>query len=117
MSGTTPPTTVLPNVHLASVPDDKLTDYLLDPNHPERKADFFIRFGFQPSGWRRLRDVLKEHPTLNPVVNISQTGYGTKYEVQCTIPSPDGRNPCIRSFWIINIGASVPKLLTAYARP
>jgi transposase len=115
MSGALP--AHLPNAAAAVVHDSKITDYLLDPSHSERKADFFMRFGFRPTRWRVLRDALKAHPMQNQVVDVYQTQWGTTYEVQCTIESPDGRNPCIRSFWNINLGATVPKLVSAYARP
>jgi hypothetical protein len=107
----------LPYARRAVVKDDKITGYLLNPSQPDNKADFFERFGFRFGAWRRLRDVLKEHPIQNMVVGVYPDEYGTLYEVQCMIPSPDGRNPCIRSFWIINNGGNVPKLVSAYARP
>jgi len=38
----------LPNAHLATVPERKVTHYLLNPAHPAggSKASFFLRFGF-----------------------------------------------------------------------
>jgi hypothetical protein len=38
----------LPNAHLATVPEAKVTRYLLNPAHPAggSKATFFLRFGF-----------------------------------------------------------------------
>src|SRR5439155_15608031 len=60
----------LPNVHLAMVPEQKVTRYLLDPAHPAggSKAAFFLRFGFLASNWRRLADALLAHARNNEVV-------------------------------------------------
>ena len=41
----------LPNAHLATVPEQKVTRYLLNPAHPS-KAPFFLRFGFTADDWR-----------------------------------------------------------------
>ena len=62
-----------------------------------------------------LRNALLDHPHTNPVVGQTTFAYGEMYEVRCAIASPDGRNPCIRSFWAVEPPGANPKFITAYA--
>ncbi len=48
------------------------------------------------------------------VANVEETGYGRRYSVDGQIRSPDGRNPTIRTVWIIETGLDIPRLITAY---
>ena len=45
----------LPNAQAATVPERKVTLYLLNPAHPAggSKASFFLRFGFTAADWQR----------------------------------------------------------------
>jgi hypothetical protein len=106
----------LPNAHFATVPVAKIRNYLLDAAHAGNggKADFFGSFGFTAENWLELRSALQQHPTLHAVVKITVSAWGTKYEVRCSLPSPDDRNPCVRSFWIIDAANPNPRFLTAY---
>lgn len=87
--------------------------------HPgnQGKANFFALFGFTPANWEALGAALVDHPLTNPAVNRTSFRYGEIYEVSCSIASPDGRNPCIRSFWAIETPETRPKFVTAYAAP
>jgi len=53
----------LPNCELATVPEEKITRYLLNPAHPAggSKAVFFLRFGFKIEEWRLLAEALLRH--------------------------------------------------------
>jgi hypothetical protein len=73
-----------------------------------------VSFGFTAENWLELRSALQQHPTLHAVVKITVSAWGTKYEVRCSLPSPDDRNPCVRSFWIIDAANPNPRFLTAY---
>jgi len=59
----------LSNCNLASVPERKITRYLLNPAHPAggSKAAFFLRFGFNVTRWRQLAALLLEHACENHV--------------------------------------------------
>jgi hypothetical protein len=108
--------TPLPNASVAVVPDAKVRDYLLEPTHPDNcgKAGFFNAFGFTARDWQHLRDALHQHAGMHPVIKERPTQYGITYEVRCNLPSPDGRNPCVRSFWAIDAANPSPRLITAY---
>ena len=109
----------LPNSENAVVEPKKLTKYLLSLDHPEGKgkAKFFIQHGFNPSEWEVLRTSLLNHGATHPVVLVETSDFGAKYVLECSVVSPDDRNPCIRSVWIVEPGQSSPRLVTAYANP
>jgi hypothetical protein len=109
----------LPKAGNATVDDAKISKYLLNDAHPQNrgKATFFTLFGFTQANWQELRDALRDHPQNNAVVGRTTFPYGEMYEVSCSIASPDGRNPCIRSFWAIQPPNTDPRFITAYAAP
>ena len=109
----------LPGFANAVVADAKITDYLLNDAHPNNggKAKFFMAFGFTPANWQELKNALLDHPRNNPYVSTTTTAYGEKYEVQCSLLTPDTRNPCIRSFWIVLAANPSPQFITGYAAP
>lgn len=100
----------------ARVDAPKVSGYLLCREHPDggSKARFFERFGFRLPNRATLVAALKEHGQVNPVVNEVETGYGRRYSVDGPIRSPDGRNPVIRTVWIVEPGVDEPRLITAY---
>lgn len=71
----------LPNREEAHVDQRKLTEYLLNRNHPDAKgkSTFFIeRYG---NDWKQLHDALLEH-TAGPVVGTEETRHGTMYVIE-----------------------------------
>ncbi len=106
----------LPNAALAHVEDVKVRDYLLNPGNLQNqgKAGQFERYGFVRDHWQVLADALCKHPTINPVVRMVSSPHGVKYVVECSLETPDHRNPCLRSVWIIEDGQDRPRLVTAY---
>lgn len=110
---------LLPNVAGAIVAHNKVHAYLLDPDHPGNggKAAFFAAFGFARPAWTALLEALRAHPRVNPVALIQPNPYGTRYVVRCSLASPDGRNPCITTVWIIDHGDPFPRLVTAFPSP
>lgn len=106
---------VLPNRHKCEIDDKKIIDYLLNLQHRDGgpKAKFFIRFGFSIICWRNLCVALKQHAVNNLVVEMVESEYGKKYVVTCEIATPDGRNPCINTVWIV-VDEAFPRLIAAY---
>lgn len=104
----------LPGGRLIS--EAKVTDYLLNPAHAvgRSKAAFFERFGFSLDRHVELLEGLLAHPQANAVVDVAATAYGIKSVVQCSLDTPDGRNPCIRSVWFLETGSKLQRLVTAY---
>ena len=106
----------LPNAGAAIVDRRKVTGYLLNPLNVQNqgKARQFGQFGFVMSDWQALAMALAEHPVTNDVSKTERSPYGTKYAVECHLATPDGRNPCLRSVWIVDNGQTTPRFVTAY---
>ena len=105
-----------PNAHRAEVPEEKVVSYLLSTDHPvgRHKAAFFARFGFRAERWEELAAALRNHVSDHDPVEVTATPFGTKYAVPGPLRSPDGRNPLVRSVWIVEHGENVPRLVTAH---
>jgi hypothetical protein len=110
--------TTLPNVSGAVVASEKVQAFLLNQNNAGNKgrARFFALFGFSAARWDALRDALRAHVVANQVVETETTVHGTTYTVRCGLRSPDGRNPCIFTIWIIETDG-LPRLVTAFPGP
>ncbi|MEL6060922.1 MULTISPECIES: DUF6883 domain-containing protein [unclassified Methylobacterium] len=98
------------------VPPAKLTDYLLRLDHPVggSKAAFFQALGFSDSHLDVITAALIAHPDHNPVAEIERDRWGTRCVVRCRIRTPDGRDPCILTVWIVPPNETDVRLVTAY---
>jgi hypothetical protein len=101
----------LPNAHNVIIEPQKLT-YLLvrDPG----KAKFWTGFGFDPSNPQELDAALRHHVQRNAIDEVFITPHGAKFNVRCNIRTPNGRNPCVLSVWIFDLGKTGARLVTAY---
>ena len=90
----------LPAFGDAVVEDTKLTDYLLDLSHPRgaAKAQFLMAFGFSPERLDEAREAFLEHVRQNEVSDSQSGRFGTIFEVDGPMRSPDGRNPLVAPF-------------------
>ncbi len=106
----------LPNCEAATVPEAKITRYLLSLTHPDgsSKAKFFIRFGFKMEHWEQLAAALLDHAKSCEVTKIESSTFGTRYVIEGTLNTPDGRSPMIRSIWFVGQEGNQPRLATAY---
>ena len=106
----------LPNADQARVDREKLTEYLLCPEHPDGagKAAFFRHFGFNREQWPALAEALRQHGVSNPVRQTVESAYGRRYTVSGPLETPSGRTPLVVSVWIIERGWTAPRLITAY---
>ncbi len=106
----------LPNPNQLQVDREKIVDYLLSLTHPDgqTKAEFFRRFGFRREQWEVFAMALREHGISHPISKIVESPHGTRYSVDGEIASPDGRNPRVRSVWMVEAGSQSPRLITAH---
>ncbi len=107
------------NASIAVVRESKVTDYLLSSEHElgRFKEAFFRAFGFSRDQWETLQEALLSHVRLYDTTAEELTPYGVKYIVEGPISSPDGRDPLVRSIWIIRAGQRIPEFVTAYPLP
>ncbi|MDP9457881.1 MAG: hypothetical protein M3Q49_02195 [Actinomycetota bacterium] len=108
----------LPNAEEAYTDEAKVAGYLLDPEHPrnEGKAEFFFRHGFSREAWEVLMQALLRHAREGELAETQDGPYGAKHVVEGALASPDGRDPRMRSVWIVDFGTGslAPRLVTAY---
>jgi hypothetical protein len=92
----------LPNPQKAIVDREKITDYLLNPAHPDNggKFKFFTQLGF-----------LREQPEL---LTTALKALAEKYVIVGRIQSPSGNRPLVQSIWIVDKGLDAARLVTAY---
>ncbi len=104
----------LPNQQSAYIPPEKLTHYLLDPNHRigGAKARFLMRFGFSPLQPEELERALHNHARANDVEAVEAVEHGTKYRIRGSLESPDTRNPEVLTIWVILDAEDFPRFVT-----
>ena len=98
------------------IAENKITKYLLNTEHLEGggKAKFFIAHGFDPGAPGTMADAIYAHADVNDIIQSLACPHGTKSVVRCSIPTPDGRNPCIQVIWIRENGSAEQRFVTAY---
>mgnify|MGYP001558454376 FL=1 len=106
----------LPNFDRATVPQEKITKYLLSPTHRvgKSKAVFFEAFGFKRYKWKELARALRQHVADHPVAKKEETPLGTQYVVEGIVRAPDGTSLHVRSAWFIDKGKKAPRFITAH---
>jgi hypothetical protein len=106
----------LPGLESAIVPRQKVEDYLLNLDHPigGGKAKFFIHFGFQRERWEELVAALLRHAGENLVAEMLTDADGISYLIEGRMLTPSGRQPNLRSVWLVETGELAPRFITAY---
>jgi len=106
----------LPNADLADVDRAKITEYLLNPEHPDNggKAAFFVALDLSRSDWEMLANALRRLALTADVTESMETVHGKKYIVDGELENPAGKAAWVRSIWIIDAGTDLPRLVTAY---
>lgn len=109
----------LPNRERARVPKEKITDYLLVPEHPdaEGKGPFFLACGFRSEEWELFADALKRHAAHFPVAKTKEIPFGIIYVLEGLLDTPPDGTPTtrpVRSVWIIENDKDFPRLVSAY---
>lgn len=108
----------LPNSENAVTEDEKVRDYLLNPSHPDgwSKAEFFAHMGFRREEWQVLAEALRQVACDSSVTKSMTSLHGRKYIIDGTLPTPSGRTSMVRTVWIVDAGAEIPRLVTAYPK-
>ena len=106
----------LPNADRARIDRKKITEYLLCRSHPDgmHKAAFFESFGFKIEEWEVLADAFRRHGQRHFVAQTVESEHGTRYSVDGEMETPDGRNPELRTVWIVELESDNPRFVTAY---
>lgn len=100
---------------MQAVDDRKITHYLLSDSHPEGapKARFLKHFGFATHAPDELRRALIGHAHDHAVSTSRVTEFGSVFEINGRLTSPDGQNPWMLVVWMIDNGTDFPRFITA----
>ena len=106
----------LPNAHRAVVEREKITDYLLNPEHPGNggKARLFQSLGFTREDWQAMAAALRKSSETAEIIDFVKSPHGRKYIQRGEIESPQGKRRIIRMVWIVEEEGDSPRLVTAY---
>jgi hypothetical protein len=109
----------LPSAESATVPERKVTHYLLNPAHQAggSKAGFFLKHGFTVTEWQRLAGALLQIARENEVVETEMTPHGRRYVVDGRLDAPDGTSLNVRTAWYIDSVGRAPRFVTAHPMP
>lgn len=104
----------LPNSKNIIISEKKLADYILSETHPigKFKARVFRDAGFNEI--HALMDELARIANSQEIKSKVSSSYGTKYIIDGQIQSQKGETIKIRTIWIIEIGQTRPRFITAY---
>jgi hypothetical protein len=64
--------------------------------------------------WQLLAAKLIQHAAQHEVRSRTITEHDVKYVIEGELNTPGGRNPQVRTVWIIDHGKTRPRLVTAY---
>jgi hypothetical protein len=107
----------LPNGSGAQVDLRKLTDYVLNPQHPRgrNKARVFAAaLNLHRSDAQALRDwLLQVAASADNVIAGPATEYGQTFEIVDEMRYTD-RSALVRSAWMIRAGEDFPRLVTVF---
>ena len=109
---------ILPNVEKAVVPLEKLRGYSLDSTHPvgKHKARVFASaLGMTKAEAPRLREMILQAVLTNEAVEIGTNEHGTRFVMDFQTLGAKGK-VTIRTAWIIDAGADIPRLTSCYVK-
>ena len=97
------------------IPAAKIRDYLLSERSQKSRSrhKFFLGFGFEPARWEVLRDALSQHVTTARVEWARQNEHGHIWRAVGRLTTPDGRNPMVAVYWIVEFDDPRPRLTSA----
>jgi hypothetical protein len=101
---------------MLEVPLEKITAYLLDPEHADGrpKALFFLSNGLDGNDPGRFITLLHLHFESSAATTILETPFGTKYVGEGPMKMPNGTVHLLRSVWIREHEQKIIKFVTAY---
>ena len=110
--------TRLPYLERAVIPEAKIVNYLLSVSHSSgrAKARFLKGFGVRAQDWPVLREAIIAHARANDITASHRAHFGTRYEIDGPLLTPEGRTPIVRVVWFVGPQENVPRLVTVVPR-
>jgi hypothetical protein len=102
----------------AVIDERKLVDYALNPDHPTGGAKarvFLAALGVDRADAPAVAAQLRAGVTAAPPVRGRADAYGERFTVDIPVTGPGG-TAVVRTGWIYDPGATVPRLVTVFVR-
>ena len=103
----------IPNAEHALIAEEKIIQYLLNPEHPDgaSKARVLARAGFHADYPHELEKALREQHLTLDAEHGKPSPFGVKYDISGGLIGPSGL-VLVKSIWMIKFGESIPRLIT-----
>lgn len=101
----------------AKIPDEKLTGYALNMNHPtgkEKAKAFREALGYTQDNYTDLKTKILESFNENELVYKREDKYGKRYEQIMQIKGPNGKTANVLTAWIRESDSAEPRLTSIY---
>lgn len=72
------------------------------------RQSFSAASDLRSSQWQVLAEALRTVGISNPVGATVESSFGTRYTVDGSLQTPDGRSPRVRTVWILEPGTPGP---------
>jgi hypothetical protein len=110
--------TRLPHLDRAVVPEAKIVNLSVErqPLQRSRESTLPQGFGFRAQDWLVLREAIIAHARSNDITASRRTHFGTRYEIDGPLLTPEGRTPIVRVVWFVEPQENVPRLVTLVPR-
>jgi hypothetical protein len=120
---------VLPNLRLAEVDPRKLSEYSLNPGHPQNggKAEGWRALGYDVDNPKARSEAAEDVRELirdgllacGRVTETRDTPFGSAYKVLNGFSGPNGRHATLVTCWLVEdpSGRGFPKLTTVWVQP
>jgi hypothetical protein len=106
----------VPNANRAIIAADKLAGYLLNLSHKRGgpKARLLLGLGYRSDNPQTLESHLRAQHLSNEVTRTHENAYGTVYEIEGPIRTPNGKSVRFCSVWQVDTGTDVPRFITMF---
>ena len=105
----------LPNYKNAIIPEEKFTQYALNPLKDKNKAEAFeLALGYNLSNYKKLIKNIEDNVNKFNAVEKEDKGYGKRYEVLMTLIGENKKIANVKTAWIIEKETGETRLTSAY---
>lgn len=106
---------LLPNSNRAIIPEEKFTQYALNPQKDKNKAEAFEKaLGYNLDNVDKLINNIKENINKFNAIEKEDKGFGKRYEVLMTLIGENKKIANVKTAWIIDKDTGETRLTSAY---
>lgn len=106
---------LLPNYQEAIIPQEKFTQYALNPLKDKNKAEAFEKaLGYNLSNSDKLIENIKNNINKFSAKEKEDTGYGKRYEIIMKLLGENNKYANVKTAWIIDKNTNQTRLTSAY---